>query len=202
LKTCWCVEAFFKACPCLALAVGAGAGAGAGTSKAKASALAFALSAAGDAFLCHNDHKNSDISFVLGLAAFLAAQWCYVFCFTRESGGGPSQAQATLCFAYAGSLYAYLYNGLDSALALPVLLYCVSIATTMASSLAAHPGSNASSSLWILGVCGAALFVVSDSCLALTMFVGDHVVPHRRVVIMGTYFAAQLCLSNAFAANE
>ena len=76
-------------------------------------------------------------------AAFLAAQWCYVFCFTRESGGGPSQAQATLCFAYAGSLYAYLYNGLDSALALPVLLYCVSIATTMASSLAAHPGSNA-----------------------------------------------------------
>ena len=49
LKTCWCVEAFFKACPCLALAVGAGAGAGAGTSKAKASALAFALSAAGDA---------------------------------------------------------------------------------------------------------------------------------------------------------
>ena len=135
-------------------------------------------------------------------AAFLAAQWCYVFCFTRESGGGPSQAQATLCFAYAGSLYAYLYNGLDSALALPVLLYCVSIATTMASSLAAHPGSNASSSSWILGVCGAALFVVSDSCLALTMFIGDHVVPHRRVVIMGTYFAAQLCLSNAFAANE
>ena len=65
MKTCWCVEAFFKACPCLALAVGAGAG----TSKAKASALAFALSAAGDAFLCHNDHKNSDISFVLGLVS-------------------------------------------------------------------------------------------------------------------------------------
>ena len=43
---------------------------------------------------------------------------------------------------------------------------------------------------------------INGPCLALTMFVGDHVVPHRRLVIMGTYFAAQLCLSNAFAANE
>ena len=110
------------------------------------------------------------------------AQWCYVFCFTRETRG-PSQAQATLCFARR-SLYAI--NGLDSAPRSPSCL--LRLHRDHHGVLArAHPGPNASSSSWIWSVRGA---LGERPCLALTMFVGDHVVPHRRVVIMGTTLPA------------
>ena len=100
------------------------------------------------------------------------------------------------CYAYAGGLYAYLYGNLGQSLKIPVLFYCVSIATTFASSLDAASRSKHNQSS-IFGILGAVLFVMSDSSLALNMFVGP-VVPHARLVIMSTYWSAQLFLALCF----
>ena len=200
----WIPGALAKASPCVVLAVGVGWE----TARSKLVALAFLLSAVGDFLLAHHDASGKEASFLGGLVSFLIAQWVYTYCFSRgkersdeEESGQGTLVSSALCYAYAGGLYSRLLTSIESGLEIPVLVYCISIATTLSSSVGVLLGDMKSvgkkvTAEAVLGVAGAALFVVSDTCLALQMFLGP-VVPHPRLVIMSTYFGAQLCLAIA-----
>ena len=97
-------------------------------------------------------------------------------------------------YGYAAYLFNLLYPSIkaaDGGLELPVTFYCFSIATMMASAI--HYQS-------FLGITGAILFVISDSYLSLNMFLKP--MPHSKLIIMSTYFAAQLLLGMTFKESQ
>mmetsp|Transcript_4947 Transcript_4947/g.12463 ORF Transcript_4947/g.12463 Transcript_4947/m.12463 type:complete len:237 (-) Transcript_4947:64-774(-) len=205
--TCWCWHAAMKAFPCLVLAAGSlGNGC-----KAKVAAAGFFLSAAGDFFLAHDDlAKDANVagveSFLVGLLAFLASQWCFVYCFNKGGKGASKDsgeprsalelALVTACYAYAGVMFQVFKPNLEQDMLVPVALYNVSLSTMLASAISHYFDHTTRGG--ILGLLGGVSFVASDSYLALNMFLQP--MPHAKFVILSTYFTAQILLAMTFAA--
>ena len=209
----WIYPALLKSFPCLFISAGV---------APHLSSLGFLLSAVGDFFLAYSDGMSeskgkAELGFLLGLASFLISQWVYVASFleaakSRREGkakgkkeGGPSPTQSffmLVSYVIAGSLYQILVGqeSVKSAgLAMPVLFYCFSIASMLASSIFSFAGGS-KLSVSVTGILGALLFVVSDGYLSLNMFLAP--MPHSRLVIMSTYFAAQVLLGLAFTEEK
>lgn len=144
---------------------------------------ALVLSLAGDVFLMlPND------MFVAGLASFLLAHVAYVVGFLIVSPGSPAPVVTTaLVLVVSAVLWNRLRTGMrasgQSEFLIPVTAYVVVIAAMVASALA--------SGNWVAMV-GAVLFMISDSIIGETKFVGPR--RHERIAIMSTYHLGQILL--------
>jgi len=139
--------------------------------------VAIGLSWSGDALL----NIPGDVGFVVGLASFLLAHVTYVVLFLRLPARDRRLPAWTAVYAawYVGFL-ALLAPHLGGLL-LPVALYGLVLGV-----MAAFAGG-----LGGLLAVGGALFVVSDSVLALGRFLPGYEFAPHDLVVMSTYLAAQ-----------
>ncbi len=145
---------------------------------------ALALCVTGDVFLMLPDRADGPDWFVPGLSVFLIAHVAFAVGFVQHPGTtGEYVLGGVLVVAVAAPLGTRFVRALrragQSALVGPVLAYLVAI---VAMATAAIGGANG----W--GIAGAALFLVSDSLIAETRFVG----PRRGapIAIIVTYHLA------------
>jgi uncharacterized membrane protein YhhN len=143
----------------------------------------------GDIFLLFEQHDG--FYFILGLSSFLTAHIFYIIYFLRI----PSDQQSyfkkrPLMFlavvAYIIELLYLLWGKLDM-LRIPVLIYALVIGTMLTLALWQYRRINNHTSH--LFIAGAALFVLSDSALAINRFYQPH--PWAGVFVMLTYVTAQ-----------
>jgi uncharacterized membrane protein YhhN len=128
--------------------------------------------------------------FSAGLVAFLVAQVLYVFAFRTPAGQSVSFLTFLPCILYGLLMFFLLAPGLGP-MKLPVLVYIGAI-TAMAGFAASryvHLGGTRP----LLAFIGAVLFLISDSVLAYDRF--GKKVPLARVLVLGTYFPAQLLIA-------
>ncbi len=143
------------------------------------------LSLAGDVFLLVPEKW-----FQAGLVSFLAAQVLYILAFRPEPGGGLSAPVLLPFLLYALLFFRMLAPGLGR-LKLPVLVYTAAI-TAMAW-LAACRYVYRGGTKPLLAFIGAVLFLISDSVLAYDRFAKK--LGPARLIILGTYFPAQLLIA-------
>jgi uncharacterized membrane protein YhhN len=149
----------------------------------RGSRRALALGGAGDVALL----GSSDAAFTAGLACFLAGHIAWILTLRERPGRGRLRSRPVLALPYVaafGALNAYLWprTGRDR---VPVLAY--STALLAMSLVALDSGSPRTAA-------GGALFLVSDTLLALERFGGVHLPAHEGVV-MATYATAQALLA-------
>lgn len=131
--------------------------------------------------------------FQLGLASFLTAHLAYLVAFgqpraaPRTRGLLASRPYLALPFLALGiGLYTFLWPTLGN-LWLPVLLY--TLVLTAMSLAALNRYGRATSQSFRAVMAGAILFLLSDSCLAISLF--GHSFPYAGVLVMLTYIPAQ-----------
>ncbi len=130
----------------------------------------------GDLFLLFN------WGFLPGLGSFLLAHVFYILCFSKLRKKTPPVFSTMAVAVYLVALIVFLFPHLDE-MKIPVIIY----------------GSVISVMFWFsistgqkLLVFGALLFVVSDTVLAVNIFVNQHVA--LSLIVMITYVAAQFLL--------
>ena len=138
--------------------------------------LAIGLSWAGDLALM----LPGDLWFVVGLGSFLLAHVAYLVLFVRIGGFGRPRAWAIVYAVWFVVFLAVLIPGLGS-LVVPVVLYGLVLGAMAA----------AATRVSALVAAGAAVFVVSDSILALSRFLPAVVIPGHDVLTMLTYCVGQ-----------
>ena len=153
----------------------------AGSDRSSRQALAFG--AAGDVALL----GRGDAAFTAGLVSFLAGHVAWIAALRQRPGGGRLRARPALGLPYLvafGGLNAYLWQrtGKDR---IPVLGYSTALLTMALTAL--NTGSPQAAA-------GGALFLVSDSLLALEKFAGLQLPAHEGLV-MATYTSAQALLA-------
>jgi uncharacterized membrane protein YhhN len=139
-------------------------------------------SAVGDAFLMVQGGY-----FAAGLASFLVAHLCYLWAFTHHSRLAERKLPFLIWSVWGIVLVPLLWPGVPGLLRVPVVLYAAAL-LVMAAQAASRAASRRDTAA-ILAAVGAALFVVSDSVLAFQRFC--HRLEWGRVLVLGTYFAAQ-----------
>ena len=146
------------------------------TSAAGLLLLAIGLSWLGDLALM----VPGNLWFVLGLGSFLLAHVTYLVLFIRLGGFGRPRAWAIIYAVWFVVFLAVLIPGLGS-LVVPVVLYGLVL------------GAMATAATRVSGVvaAGAAVFVVSDSILALSKFMPGVVIPGHDLLTMLTYCLGQ-----------
>jgi len=134
------------------------------------------------------------LSFMIGLAFFLAAHILYITWFFRSLSAVPSNAktwQALLAVTlYAVILFRYLLPHLQDML-IPVLVYTIVIASMVIVALWLHQKFR-NRAAWLMAT-GAILFVLSDSILAINKFALPFDMADALVMI--TYGIAQLLIT-------
>ncbi|MHA6481854.1 lysoplasmalogenase [Paenibacillus sp. strain BS8-2] len=147
--------------------------------------------------------------FVFGLGSFLIGHLFYVAAMaTRWLNSTKSQEKTAkskqegfaigftagiMIIAYSITMGSRFYESImadesQSGLWIPVVIYIAVIGAM---------GWTAIMSRNVVAICGALLFMASDSILAWNKFVGE--VPMSGVLIMSTYFAAQLLIASSIA---
>jgi uncharacterized membrane protein YhhN len=144
---------------------------------------ALALGGAGDVALL----GRGETAFTAGLVSFLAGHVAWIIALRQRPGGGHLRARPALGaphLAAFGAVNAYLWKrtGKDR---IPVLVYSAAL---LAMSLAALDSGSPRTAA------GGALFLASDSLLALEKFGGLHLPAHEGLV-MATYTTAQALLA-------
>jgi uncharacterized membrane protein YhhN len=128
--------------------------------------------------------------FQAGLVAFLAAQVLYILAFKPQSGHSVPPL-TFLPFVLYGLLMYFLLAPHLGPLKVPVLVYVAAI--TLMAGFAAARYVDRGGAKPLLAFAGAILFLISDSVLAYDRFARK--VPGARVVVLGTYFPAQLLIA-------
>jgi uncharacterized membrane protein YhhN len=144
---------------------------------------ALALGGAGDVALL----GRGETAFTAGLVSFLAGHVAWIIALRQRPGGGHLRARPALGaphLAAFGAVNAYLWKrtGKDR---IPVLVYSAAL---LAMSLAALDSGSPRTAA------GGALFLASDSLLALEKFGGLRLPAHEGLV-MATYTTAQALLA-------
>ncbi|MFD0590333.1 lysoplasmalogenase [Paenibacillus sp. GCM10027627] len=148
------------------------------------------FSIAGDAFLLLPDEQW----FTFGLGAFLIGHLFYIAAMaTRLRGTMAGWISVLPIGVYSFVLGSKFYDSLhaeggESGLWIPVLVYILAIAIMCWTAVLS--GNR-------YAAIGAILFVASDSILAWNKFVSD--VPASGILIMSTYFAAQLFIAGSIS---
>jgi uncharacterized membrane protein YhhN len=150
----------------------------------RGSRRALALGGAGDVALL----GDSDAAFTAGLACFLAGHAAWIHALRQRPGRGRLRSRPALAAPYLaafGALNVYLWprTGKDR---LPVLAYSTALLAMSLAALDSGSGRTAA---------GGALFLLSDTLLALDKFAGLHLPAHEGVV-MATYTTAQALLAS------
>jgi uncharacterized membrane protein YhhN len=153
----------------------------AGSDRSSRRALVFG--AAGDVALL----GSGDAAFTAGLVSFLAGHVAWIAALRQRPGGGLLRSRPALALPYLaafGSLNAYLWQrtGKDR---IPVLGYSTALLAMALTAL--DTGSPRAAA-------GGALFLLSDSLLALEKFAGIQLPAHEGLV-MATYTSAQALLA-------
>lgn len=143
--------------------------------------LAILISSVGDVLLELN-------LFVFGLGAFLIAQLTYGVLFARRLAWRPERFAWTLfLLVWALAVLLWCWPNLG-ALALPVLAYMIAIlwmgGAALNSRYAFYPA-----------FFGAAVFILSDSLIAIGLFASPF--PGQPWAVMLTYYLAQFCIVRA-----
>jgi len=144
---------------------------------------ALAFGGAGDVALL----GSSQAAFTAGLVSFLAGHVAWIIALRQRPGGGRLRARPVLAvphLAAFGTVNAYLWKrtGQDR---VPVVVYSAAL---LAMSLTALDSGSPRTAT------GGALFLISDSLLALEKFGGLHLPAHEGLV-MATYTSAQALLA-------
>lgn len=144
---------------------------------------ALALGGLGDVALL----GRSDLAFTAGLGSFLLSHLAWVSALRGREGGGFLQSRPATVVPYLaayGGLNGYLWTrtGKDR---IPVLVYSTAL---LAMSLVALDSGKPRTTL------GGALFLASDSLLALEKFAGV-TLPGHEALVMATYTSAQALLA-------
>jgi uncharacterized membrane protein YhhN len=144
---------------------------------------ALALGGVGDVALL----GSSDAAFMAGLGSFLLSHLAWIVVLRKRPGGGRLRARPALAAPYVAAfagLNAYLWKrtGKDR---VPVIVYSAALLTMSLTAL--DSGSSRATA-------GGALFLVSDSLLALEKF-GDVHLPGHEGLVMATYTSAQALLA-------
>ena len=144
---------------------------------------ALAFGGAGDVALL----GSSELAFTTGLVSFLAGHIAWIIALHQRPGGGRLRARPTLAAPYLaayGALNGYLWKrtGQDR---IAVIAYSTAL---LAMSLAALDCGSPKTAA------GGALFLVSDTLLALEKF-GDLHLPAHEGLVMATYTSAQALLA-------
>jgi uncharacterized membrane protein YhhN len=141
---------------------------------------ALALGGAGDVALL----GTGDAAFTLGLGSFLAGHVAWMAALRPRSTGALTPLRAAPYLAAWAGLNAYLWprTGKDR---VPVLVYSAALMGTALAALDTGDPAVAT---------GGALFLVSDTLLALEKFAGVEIPLHEGVV-MATYTSAQALLA-------
>lgn len=150
-------------------------------------AAGLALSSLGDVLLALPQER-----FLGGLVAFLLAHVGYARAFAlRAPPAATPWLLAAITLAMVGVLRLVLPG--TGRLRGPVLAYVAAIATMVwlaGEAWVAHPGPGT-----LAGAVGAAVFMVSDSLLAIDRF--RRPLPARKELVMGTYYAAQVLIARS-----
>ena len=136
----------------------------------------------GDVFLM------ADWGFMPGLGAFLVAHLCFIRAYwVLGAENGTAKPVDVVKFIVVGAgLMWVLFPSLGSML-IPVLVYAIVL---LSMAVVAHKRRGATSPLsFSLVAAGAVLFVMSDGLIAVNKFA--YIVPFERLLVMGTYMAAQ-----------
>jgi len=158
--------------------------------------LALIFGFIGDAFLLA---PGWDWSFGAGLGAFAVGHVLYT---VHMLGALPAMPKwyvfvllALICCMLSLTVLCYLWDGLPKTLRASCVFYVLDISfMACCSFLFAFSGVSAFAPL---AAAGGLLFVASDTALSIDAF--KKPVPHRYIVVMGTYIAAQTLLAAAFA---
>lgn len=129
--------------------------------------------------------------FVIGLSAFLIGHLFYISSFVHRFTFTRPRFLTMIIFLVYGGLMGFklteaLQRNGETALIIPVIFYIIVIITM--SWTAIMTGNT-------LAIVGSILFLISDSILAWNKFVAD--IDYSSVLIMSTYYAAQLCLARS-----
>jgi len=146
----------------------------------------------GDIFLLPED--GDGIYFILGLSCFLTTHILYIIYFAKIRPEGKSflgQYPFLLVFigVYGAGLLYLLWPTLG-ALKIPVGVYAIIICSMLIMALWQYKRIPRPAS--ILFITGAAMFVTSDSILAINKF--RQATPFAGILIMATYVAAQVLI--------
>lgn len=128
--------------------------------------------------------------FTAGLASFLAAHVFYILAF-RPGPGHPVSTGMLIPFIVFGLLMFRILAPSLGRLKFPVLVYIAAI--TVMAALAAGRFVERGGTRPLLAFAGAVLFLISDSVLAYDRFVKKF--SPAQVIILGTYFPAQLLIA-------
>jgi uncharacterized membrane protein YhhN len=137
--------------------------------------------------------------FVAGLIAFLVAHLLYITAFVYFDGPGATWWIILPLAVYAAVLLRVLLPRVERPMKVPVIVYAAALlvmawqAAERAVSLLASDMTPFLGVSGLLAAAGAALFVASDSALAVNRFVRQF----RRAdaLVLGTYFAAQTLIA-------
>ncbi|MEH0154149.1 lysoplasmalogenase [Limibacter armeniacum] len=156
---------------------------------------AFVFSWLGDVLLMFTD--KGEHFFTAGLAAFLVAQCAYVITFWNAGGSFTKSSLLSrqpwwigIFILYGVGLYWLLLPSLGVVLKVAVPLYEISILGMAV--MALNRLGKVSSSSFSYTFSGALLFMLSDSCIAVSRFIEPF--PYASLVIMVTYMAAQFLI--------
>lgn len=141
------------------------------------------LSWFGDVFLLF------DWGFIAGLGSFLFAHICYIFCLKRFSVCNALWS-VPLISIYVFSFLTFLFPHLGD-MKIPVVLYALCISGMLYFSLKTKQ---------ILLIIGAVFFVISDSVLAINLFVNPSKI--LGFLVMFTYVLAQTFLAFGFLSSK
>jgi uncharacterized membrane protein YhhN len=161
--------------------------------RSRSAILALVFSFVGDTLLMNPDY------FIGGLIAFLIAHILFVFTYRQHQFEETENALAGLqrirlafpIILAATGLIIILFPALND-LKIPVIVYAVVLAIMVLSALFRF-GRTSSQSFWLVFT-GAALFMISDSILAINKFLEP--LPNAGLYIMLTYCAAQFLIAH------
>jgi len=157
--------------------------------------LAIIFSFGGDVALMFQ--QVAPIYFILGLASFLIGHLFYTYGMVKypyfKNGILMKKPWLSIPFlVYGGALVYYLWGDLG-AMRIPVVIYSIVIMLMGLSALNMIGRVSKVSSSWIL--CGAILFILSDSIIALNKFKAEDLeLPMPSLLIMLTYITGQFLI--------
>lgn len=160
---------------------------------------AMVASLAGDVLLMNPDY------FIGGLVAFLISHVLYIFSYRQHQDvenahplSGVHRARLAFPILLAGTGLVVILYPVLGALKIPVIIYAT-IITWMALTALFRYGRTTSRSFWLVFV-GAALFMTSDSILAINKFLSP--IDNAGFLIMVTYISAQCCIAVGLVEHE
>jgi uncharacterized membrane protein YhhN len=136
--------------------------------------------------------------FLIGLGNFLIAHICYIVAFLKDCKGfiftkRDRWAGILVILLYGIGLIGFLMPYLNE-MKIPVIIYATTILTMLLTTLNRWKSVSWESFQWVF--LGATLFVISDSMIAISQFVGKF--PLSGILIMVTYAFGQYMIVQGY----